>query len=1255
MKKANVEGSGVRMVKLARGSTQSDTSPPRTTSTPSGRFPLGRVALSRGLSVDEKEAATNGIHALNAVGFAEILDLDHRLTCIVDLENAANFQPGPLYLVFTNAALKAYADILDMIRGRRIEAHSGLGTSSTTFAEFKAWATSFYNFKEKEAMDVSIPTFQYAGVVWSCSTLRKRFRMICGTSLAPPSITSNPPSTGNVVQSIEVLQQENADYFGQSAMPREANQTENALFSLDDSLSSFQTAKTTLTLETSMVAPADSKPHSPLDVFHYTIPSPSTTSREASAVSPSGQQGDSFRLPMAQAEYLFDWTRLPVTPAMPRHLRFARTIDWASTCLGPIEHWPVSLRSMCNLLMASPHPAAMYWGEDLICIYNEPYIMLAGHKHPDLMGKPYREAWKEIWEELKHSFAAAIVTGQSTMKDDDCLFLDRSGFLEETYFSWSLIPIVGEGGTVAGFYNPAFEKTRRKVAERRMLTLRDVGEMTASAKEVKGFWGQVIKGLDFNEYDTPFVLLYSVSDESESDASSMHSNSIYGARQCILQGTLPALPGGHLAAPSVMELKTSNEGFCPIFRDAITTDKPILLEVSNGTLNPEIIEGIPWRGFGEPPRAAAVCPIHPTTGESILGFLVMGINPRRPYDDDYNLFVQLLSRQLATSMASVVLFEDEIRRGRLAAKLAALDRIDLSEQLAARTQEVVESETKFTRMAEFAPVGMFIANAEGQMTFTNDTFHQISRHPKEDQSDTWMDFVKDEDKALVKTHWHNLIENKMAMSVEFRFKTPWRDQDGNAGDTWVLASAYPEQDEGGHLRLVFGCITNISQQKWAEDLQKRRTEEAVELKRQQSNFIDMTSHEMRNPLSAILQCADEISGSLIEFKYNPGAYEIPTALLDSNIDAAQTIALCANHQTRIVSDVLTMSKLDSALLLVTPVDAQPVTIVQHAMKMFEGELHTADIKMDFKVDESLSGLNVDWVRVDPSRLLQVLINLITNAIKFTTAQNKRVITISISASLKRPSELESAHVSYIPTKSGRKDTCEGKDWGEGEELFINVAVQDTGKGLDESEKKLLFLRFSQASPKTHVQYGGSGLGLFISRELVELQGGEIGVSSERGKGSTFGFYIKVRRSTGPSEDQTLLSPAMRKPSSHRSTKTMNSKITKDHDIHTSSTSQGPMDHLKVLIVEDNLVNQKVLCKQLRNLGCVVSLANHGVECLEHLEKTKYWKGHEKDGLELTVILMDLEMPIMDGLTCTRRIRELQIEGSVIGHVPIIAV
>jgi signal transduction histidine kinase len=319
-----------------------------------------------------------------------------------------------------------------------------------------------------------------------------------------------------------------------------------------------------------------------------------------------------------------------------------------------------------------------------------------------------------------------------------------------------------------------------------------------------------------------------------------------------------------------------------------------------------------------------------------------------------------------------------------------------------------------------------------------------------------MEYIADDDRPVVYRQWRTIIDDKKPISCEFRFKTPWQDKEGNRlSKTWVLASAYPEKGPEGQIKHIFGSVTDISTQKLAEELQKHRMEEAVELKRQQTNFIDTTSHEMRNPLSAILQCADQISSSLTEARDSPG---LQSDILDSNIDAAQTITLCAQHQKRIVDDVLTLSKLDSARLLVTPVDVQPSSVVQRALRMFEGELEAADISLDFCVDQSFHSLHIDWVRLDPSRLLQVLINLITNAIKFTTTREKRSIIVRLGASLQRPSEQPDKNVDYVPSGSKGGDTTLASEWGTGEVVYIKFAIQDTGRGLTESEKKLLFLR-----------------------------------------------------------------------------------------------------------------------------------------------------------------------------------------------------
>ena len=1275
-KGARDDSGAVRTLKLARGSLKLGN-----LAHPAASPGARSSASGSAMDVDEIQSSP-GLSILNHIELTEYLDQDERPTFVIDLAEQANFEPGPLHVIFANVALRALNGLYECICGKGGQDSPGLA-AATAFSDFKAWTTSYV--RNHTPLDIGLPSFFFLGITWTCCTLRKRLRLIKGTpGSGAGNAASNTPSAGfsnplvpardghrytsSVYETGKGSQKEPLDYFGnfKASLPAVTSptQTRPGLISHVSSSEVSKSAakrggkKLSQSSEDGLLARSRDTTPKALSRFKGAVPPSPSGMQPTEAILGAVAAGevDSFSTPVQSDSGFFDWTRLPVSPALPPHIRFARSVDWAATKLGPIETWTSDLRSMCNLIMASPHPAAMYWGEDLVAIYNEAYILLAGQKHPTLMGQSYRDAWEEIWDDVKDVFANARSTGQATMKDDDCLFIQRSGtpgFLEETYFSWAIIPLVGADGSVVGLYNPAFEKTRRKVAERRMLTLREVGEKTAAARSLENFWQQVLKALEYNEYDTPFVMIYSVAEETGSDVSSYSSG--VAVRNCTLQGAL-GVPEGHQAAPTHVDLMDGNRSWGSVFREAMRNSKPLFLQIESGKLDPGLLHGLDWRGFRDESHAIVCCPIHLTGGDSILGFLLMGVNPRRPYDDDYSLFVQLLGRQLTTSVASVVLFEEEIARGQRAAQLAALDRNELSEQLAIRTQEAVESETKFTRMAEFAPVGIFIADSEGHITYCNDTWYEISRVPKASNSTAnWMDYVKDEDRGRVKTLWFNLVYNTAPMNAEFRFQAPWEDGKGHKSDTWALASAYPEKNRDGSLRIIFGSITNISQQKWAEHLEKRKMEEALEMKRQQENFIDITSHEMRNPLSAILQCADEISSTLKEYRSGGKlATRSLDDLLDSNIDAAQTIALCAQHQKRIVDDILTLSKLDSALLLVTPCDVMPVSVVQRALKMFDGEVQTARIKLEFRIDVSFKRINAQWVRLDPSRLLQVLINLTTNAIKFTTTQAKRIITVTLGASLQRPSQTPGFNqVLYFPTRAKRQDLTEGPDWGTGEKCFLYFAVQDTGRGLSEDETKLLFHRFSQASPRTHVQYGGSGLGLFISRELVELQGGEIGVSSKSGEGSTFAFYITCRRSTAPQEalDQ-LPAVGLRQ---ETSPEPVSAKPSRPAALPSAGNAFSPKSGLRVLIVEDNLVNQRVLQRQLRNIGCTVLVANHGKECLARIQESNFWSGHSKDAPDLGVILMDLEMPIMDGLTCAREIRKAQQSGQIVRHVPIIAV
>lgn len=1272
------ETGGTKTVRLTRGSADSP-SPANGhrhtngAATPQSSTPRGRPRL---------HSMSSGL--VEDVGLIEFLQHDDRPVFAVDLVAATESEQLPI--VFTNTALRMRPTLFESLHGRW-EDTALLLEIGTPFADFKTWVLSDH---ETQAISASFP---FNGIVWKASTIRKRLRILTGQSEQTQPVKDPRTNTRPKLQdsrshrssrtSVATKDPEQQGYFDIKRTgdidPLKSPVPANMEILVSSSMSDKSVGSP---MEVSSVAKSTTTGDSGMQELLRTPLSPTTAAPNEHKIFPIRSNPETLQ-PQSMV-YLtdkgfFDWTRLPMSPSLPEHIQFAKSFNWASTSLGPIEEWSAELRGMCNLIMASPHPAAMYWGPEHVAIYNEPYIMLAGQKHPSLLGSRYQDAWREIWDVIEDVFEVAMTSAQATMKDDDCLFITRNGFLEETYFSWSIIPLIGDDGSVVGLYNPCFEKTRRKIAERRMITLREIGERTGAARAVSQFWSLVLEGFEYNEYDAPLVIIYSLNDHEESEAASTNSSTAAATKQCRLEGTL-GVQAGHPAAPEFIDLKRDPGGFGSIFKQAITAEKPIVISAENGTLDESLLTGIEWRGFGDPSRIIVVSPIRPTTGESTLGFIVMGTNPRRPYDEDYDLFVQLLSRQLATSIASVVLFEDEIRKGARAAEIAARDRIELSNQLAIRTQEAEASENKFTRMAELAPVGMFIGDSAGSINFANDAWYDISSFPKGMPiGNKWIDYVVDTDKQPTWQAWTNMLENKVPITVEFRFRTLWRDSLGKESYSWVLASASPEKDEDGNITRVFGSITNISSQKYAEVLQRKRMEEAVELKRQQERYIDTTSHEMRNPLSAILQSSDSITSSLTELRSVNGFPEIHIEALDQVIESAQTITLCAQHQKRIVDDVLTLSKLDSAMLLVTPVDIQPVAIARRAVKMFEGELQTADIALDVRIDRSYHTLGVDWVKMDPTRLSQVLINLMTNAIKFTTTQDKRVIRMHVAASKEKPSQEDRWKLTYIPSRAPKdKDVTAAPEWGLGDPIYIHFAVQDTGRGLSAVEKKQLFQRFSQANPRTHVTYGGSGLGLFISRELVELQGGEIGVASESGKGSTFAFYVKTRRSQAPvsgSEDDAdaytsrKSSNAASKLNKHHPSKLAfiqtagNASATNELSALSSPTTtanqmtKSRIDAigLRVLVVEDNLINQKVLAQQLRKVGCIVSVANHGGEAIDQISLSSFHATHTTDGVPIDVVLMDLEMPVMDGMTCARTLRQMQEKGELIRHIPVIAV
>ena len=165
--------------------------------------------------------------------------------------------------------------------------------------------------------------------------------------------------------------------------------------------------------------------------------------------------------------------------------RFVQTLDWASTPLGPLAAWPQSLRSALSICLGSRFPIVIYWGPDLVVLYNDAYAEILGKKHPWALGRSCREVWSEIWDVIAPMLDRVLATGDATWSEDQLLFLERRGYPEECYFSFSFSPVRGANGGVDGIFTAVIENTRRVLGERRLRTLRDLGASLAEAKSAE--------------------------------------------------------------------------------------------------------------------------------------------------------------------------------------------------------------------------------------------------------------------------------------------------------------------------------------------------------------------------------------------------------------------------------------------------------------------------------------------------------------------------------------------------------------------------------------------------------------------------------------------------------------------------------------------------------------------------------------------------------------------------------------------------
>jgi len=360
----------------------------------------------------------------------------------------------------------------------------------------------------------------------------------------------------------------------------------------------------------------------------------------------------------------------------------------------------------------------------------------------------------------------------------------------------------------------------------------------------------------------------------------------------------------------------------------------------------------------------------------------------------------------------------------------------------------------FHRFAEMLPNGLAILDDKAQAVFVNQHFYDLTTHQGEDQAfNSWPQSIHPEDYERVMGAYQEAFKSQRQLRTEFRAQGgahPWR--------LLLLTPLGNENLEHVSLRNNGGFIcsvVDISSEKSAELTQRKAAKEAQERKEQQERFIDMISHEIRNPLSAVLHCNEDIAESVRE-KDN---VNIPAIL-----EAVETIGLCIAHQKNIVDDVLSFSKLDASMLSLSPKPCRPSQQLAASLKMFMSEFKKQSVECNYRIDSSYVDSHVDWVMADLARVSQVLINLVSNAVKFTARkEGEKCITVSVAASCERPDAYPPNVIFFgaDEAQAHRVDATNKPEWGSGQVKYIMVAVEDTGIGIDEEGQRKLFGRFHQ--------------------------------------------------------------------------------------------------------------------------------------------------------------------------------------------------
>ncbi len=411
----------------------------------------------------------------------------------------------------------------------------------------------------------------------------------------------------------------------------------------------------------------------------------------------------------------------------------------------------------------------------------------------------------------------------------------------------------------------------------------------------------------------------------------------------------------------------------------------------------------------------------------------------------------------------------------------------------------------------------------------------------------------------------NVIDElqKLIQSGENSWENDYQFLRNDGNYDYINSRGYVIRNEAGTAIRMIGSMQDITERKKAEiETQKARVE-AEEARKTQEQFLANMSHEIRTPMNGVVGMTELLAGTILD---------------DDQQDYVNTIQESAANLMVIINDILDLTKIAAGKITIEKIEYNFSHLIETVIKTHKCKADKKRILLKATIDQQIYPALLG----DPVRLSQILNNLVGNAIKFTESGE-----VNVGVRLQK--------------NEGKSDT-------------LQFLISDTGIGIAEENAASVFDRFTQVAVDSKRKYGGTGLGLTITKQLIELQGGKIQVKSKQGEGSVFSFFIPVEKGNSRQRPKR---------------KTTQNELDKQ------------LKNLRVLLAEDNLINQQVALRVLSNQGALVDIAKNGREAIDLLKKKHY-----------DIILMDLQMPEMDGYEATKIIRNDM--GVTISNTPIIA-